>query len=87
MKRIRFLFQKILIVESMLIILFLICNWIGISMFGIDLIISNILKVLTPISVIVLMLYIIFSFFNFRLIEMLIGILFCLIIGYYVFVK
>lgn len=87
MKRIRFLFQKILIVESMLIILFLICNWTGISMFGVDLIISNILKVLTPISVIVLMLYIIFSFFNFRLIEMLIGILFCLIIGYYVFVK
>lgn len=71
----------------MLIILFLICNWTGISMFGVDLIISNILKVLTPISVIVLMLYIIFSFFNFRLIEMLIGILFCLIIGYYVFVK
>lgn len=85
MKTLKFVLQKIVIVEVMLIILFFAKNLFGISISIIDLIIRTGLKYLTPISIIALMLYIILSLLSFKIIEIALGIVLGGIILYYIF--
>ena len=68
MKTIRFLLQKIVIVEVMLIILFFAKSLFGVSISIVDLIVDTGLTYLTPISIIAFILYIIFSLLSSQLI-------------------
>ena len=52
MKAIKFILHKIIIVETMLIILFFICNLFGVSISIVDLIIGTGLKYLTPVAIV-----------------------------------
>ena len=85
MKTIRFLLQKIVIVEVMLIILFFAKSLFGISISIVDLIVDTGLTYLTPISIIAFILYIIFSLLSSQLIETILGVVFGGIILYYLF--
>lgn len=85
MKTIKFILQKIIIIEVMLIILFLACNLFKISIPVIDLIINTSLIYLTPIAVISLVLYIILSLLSTKIIEIIISIVLTIIILYYLF--
>ncbi len=85
MKTIRFLLQKIVIVEVMLIILFFAKSFFSISIPIADLIIDTGLQYLTPVSVIALVLYIILSLFSSKLVETALGIVLGGIILYYLF--
>lgn len=84
-KTIRFILQKIVIIEVMLIILFFAKNFFGVSIAFADLIIDNGLKYLTPISVVAFVLYIILSLLSSKLIETILGIVLGGIILYYLF--
>lgn len=85
MKTIRFLLQKIVIVEVMLIILFFAKSLFGVSISIVDLIVDTGLTYLTPISIIAFILYIIFSLLSSQLIETVLGVVFGGIILYYLF--
>lgn len=85
MKTIRFLLQKIVIVEVMLIILFFAKSLFGVSISIVDLIVDTGLTYLTPISIIAFILYIIFSLLSSQLIETILGVVFGGIILYYLF--
>lgn len=85
MKTIKFILQKILIVEVMLIILSLVCNWFNVSIPIVDLIINTGLTYLTPVAVISLVLYIILSLLSLKIVEIAIGIVLGGILLYYIF--
>ena len=85
MKLIKFLLQKIIIVETMLIILYFAYSLFGININIINLIITTGLEFLTPIAVISLILYIILSLLTSKLIETVIGVVLGGIILYYLF--
>lgn len=85
MKTLRFLMQKIVIVEVMLIILFFAKNLFQISIPIIDFIILNGLKYLTPISIVALLLYFILSILSNKIIETMLGVVLGGIILYYLF--
>ncbi len=85
MKLIKFLLQKIIIVETMLIILYIAYSIFNIDIYIINLIITGGLKYLTPISIISLILYIIISLLTSKIIETIIGVVIGGIILYYIF--
>ena len=85
MKPLKFILQKILIVEVMLIILFAVSNFLGISIPIVSNIISTCLTYLTPIAVISLILYIILCILSIKFIEIAIGIVLGGIILFYIF--
>lgn len=85
MKTIKFILQKIIIVEVMLIILLFIKNIFSVSMPIIDLIIGTSLTYLTPIAIISLIGYIILCLFNFKIVEIALGIVLGGTILYYIF--
>lgn len=85
MKTIKFILQKIVIVEVMLIILYLACNFFGVSIPIVSTIISYGLKYLTPIAIISLVGYIILSLLSFKIVEIALGIVLGGIILYYLF--
>lgn len=83
MKTIKFILKKIIIIEVMLIILFLISNLFGKYLPIITPIINIMLYYITPISVIALVIYMILSLLSIKLIEILINIVLGSIIIYY----
>lgn len=85
MKTVRFLLQKIVIVEVMLLLLFFAKELFQVSISIVDVIISTGLKILTPIAGISLVLYIILSIFSFRFIEFVFEVIVLGIILYYLF--
>ena len=86
MEFIKFILKKIIIVEIMLIILSFACSFFGVSIGIVDLIINTGLTYLTPLAVISLVLYIIFSLLTSKIIETVIGVILGGIILYYLFV-
>lgn len=85
MKLIKFILQKIVIVETMLIILYIACSIFNIHIEIVDLIINTGLTYLTPIAVVSLVLYIILSLLTSKIIETMIGVVLGGIILYYLF--
>lgn len=85
MKTLKFLAQKIVIIEVMLIILFFACNLFNINLDILNTIINTSLIYLTPISVIALILYIILSILTSKIIETAIGVALGGLILYYLF--
>lgn len=85
MKTIKFILQKIIIVETMLIILTLAIQFFSINITSILNILITCLNYLTPISLISLILYIILSLLTSTLIEVALGIVLGGIILYYLF--
>ena len=85
MKTLKFIAQKIVIVEVMLIILFFAKSLFEISIPIIDSIISIGLLYLTPISIGALVLYVILSLLSFKIIEIAFGVVLGGIILYYIF--
>lgn len=84
MKTIRFILEKIVIVEVMLLILFFAKNLFGVSIPIVDLIINTGLKYLTPISIIALVLYVILSILSSKIISTIISIVLAGFIIYYI---
>ena len=85
MKLIKFLLQKILIVEVMLIVLYIACLVFGVNIDIFNFIINTGLKYLTPISIVALVLYVILSLLTSKIVEVLIGVVLGGIILYYFF--
>ena len=85
MKFLKFILQKIVIVETMLIILYFACTLFNVHINIIDLIINTCLTYLTPIAVISLVLYIILSIVTSKIVETIIGVVLGGIILYYLF--
>jgi len=85
MKLIKFILQKIVIVEVMLIILYFACSLFGVNIHFFNIIINTGLKYLTKISVIALLGYIILSLLTNKIIETIIGVVLGSIILYYLF--
>lgn len=85
MKTIKFILEKIVIVEVMLIILYFAKNLFGVSIPIFDLIIGTGLTYLTPIAIIALVGYVILSLLSFKVIEIALGIVLGGIILYYIF--
>lgn len=85
MKTLKFLAQKIVIIEIMLIILFFACTLFNVNIDILNSIISTSLIYLTPISVIALILYIILSILTSKIIETAIGVALGGLILYYLF--
>ena len=86
MKLIKFILQKIIVVETMLIILYFACSLFGVNINIVNLIINMGLKYLTPIAVISLLLYVILSLLASKIVETMIGVVLGGIILYYLFV-
>lgn len=84
MKTLRFIMQKIVIVEIMLIILFFAMNLFKVSIPIVDTIIPIGLTYLTPIAIIALILYIILSLLSSKIIETAIGVVLGGLILYYI---
>lgn len=89
MKTLKFILQKIVIVEVMLIVLYLAKRGMNIVVPGIDDIIETILSVgltyLTPVAVVALVGYIILSLLSFKIIEIALGVVLGGVILYYLF--
>ena len=85
MKTLKFLAQKIVIIEVMLIILFFACTLFNVNIDILNSVISTSLIYLTPISVIALILYIILSILTSKIIETAIGVALGGLILYYLF--
>lgn len=85
MKLIRFILQKIIIIEVMLIILFFVKNLFEVSIPVVDTIINLGLLYITPVSIIALILYIILSILSFKIIEIALGVALGGLILYYFF--
>ena len=74
MNTLKFILQKIIIVEVMLIILYFVCNYFDVSIPVISTIITYGLKYLTPVAIISLIGYIILCLLNFKIVEIALGI-------------
>lgn len=85
MKLLKFLAQKIVIIEVMLIILFFGCTLFNINIDIFNTIINTALIYLTPVSVFALILYIILSILTSKIIETAIGVALGGLILYYLF--
>lgn len=85
MKTIKFLLHKIIIIETMLIILYFATSLFNINISIINTIINTSLLYLTPISIIALILYIILCILSSKIIETAISIVIGGIILYYLF--
>lgn len=85
MKFLKFIMQKIVIVEVMLIILYFACQFFGVNIEIFNLIINTMLKYLTPISVFALVGYVILSLLTNKIVEVIIGVVVGGVILYYLF--
>lgn len=85
MQTIKFILQKIIIIEVMLIVLLFATNLFGISIPILDTILNTSLTYLTPISIISLVLYIILSLLSLKIVEIAIGVVLGGLILYYIF--
>lgn len=85
MKTIKFILQKIIIVEVMLIILYFATNLFGVSISIVDTILRVGLTYLTPIAIISLIGYVILSILSFKIVEIALGVVLGGIILYYFF--
>lgn len=85
MQTIKFILQKIVIVEVMLIILLFITNLFNISIPIINTVINSSLFYLTPIAIISFILYIILCLLSSKIIETVIGVVLGGLILYYLF--
>ena len=85
MKTLRFILQKIVIIEVMLIILYFACSFFEINIPIANLIINTGLKYLTPVAIVSLVLYIILSLLSFKIIEIALGVVLGGVILYYFF--
>lgn len=85
MKTLRFILQKIIIVETMLIILYFACSLFNVNISIFNTIINTSLTYLTPISIIALVLYIIVCILSSKLVETVIGVVLGGLILYYLF--
>ena len=85
MKTIKFLLHKIIIIETMLIILYFATFLFNINISIINTIINTSLLYLTPVSIIALILYIILCILSSKIIETAISIVIGGIILYYLF--
>lgn len=85
MKTIKFILQKIIIVDVMLIILYFATNLFGVSISIVDTILSVGLTYLTPIAIISLIGYVILSILSFKIVEIALGVVLGGIILYYFF--
>lgn len=74
MKTIKFIAQKIVIIEVMLIILYFACTLFSVNIGIINTIINTSLIYLTPISVVALILYLILSILSSKIIETALGV-------------
>lgn len=83
MKLIRFILEKILIVEVMLLILYFAKTFFNIDISIVNLIVDNGLKYLTPISIPALILYILTYLLDTKIVKIAIGIALGGIILYY----
>lgn len=84
MKMLRFIAQKIVIAEIMLIILFFAMNLFEVSIPYIETIIPIGLMYLTPVAIVALVLYIILSLLSSKIIETAIGVVLGGLILYYI---
>ena len=85
MSTIRFILNKILLVEVVLIVLFLVNNMLGITIPVVSTIVDVLLVQLTPIAVISLVAYIVLCLISFKITEIVSGILLGIVILYYIF--
>ena len=85
MKTIKFILQKIVIVEVMLIILYFAYNLFELSIPIVDTVFSLGLTYLTPVAVIALIGYIILCLLSFKIVEIALGIILGGVILYYIF--
>ena len=85
MKTLKFIAQKIVIIEVMLIILYFACLLFNVNISIFNAIINTSLLYLTPISIIALILYIILSILSTKIIETVIGVVIGGLILYYLF--
>ena len=85
MKTLKFLAQKIVIIEVMLIILYFACTLFNINITIFNTIINTALIYLTPISIIALILYIILSILSSKIMETALGVAIGGLILYYLF--
>ena len=85
MKTLKFIVQKIIIVEVMLIILYFAKDLFNVSISIFDLIIDTGIQYLTPISIIALVIYIICCLLSFKIIEIALGFVLGGINLYYLF--
>ena len=83
MKLIKFLLQKIIIIEIMLIVLYFACSLFSVDMGIINTIINTSLIYLTPISIVALVLYIIVGILSSKIVETIISIVVGGLILYY----
>lgn len=85
MSTIRFILNKILLVEVFLIVLFLANNMLGITIPVVSTIVDVLLVQLTPIAVISLVAYIVLCLISFKIAEIVFGIFLGIVILYYIF--
>lgn len=85
MKTLKFLTQKIVIIEVMLIILFFACTLFNIDISIFNTFINTALIYLTPISIIALIIYIILCILTSKIMETALGVVIGGLILYYLF--
>ena len=85
-KLIKFISEKIVIVEIMLIVLFLAGNYFGVTIPYITDFISTALNVLTPIALIALVVYVIFSILDHEFVKIILAIV-LIVLAYLYFKK
>ena len=83
MKTLKFILEKIVIVEVMLIILYIACQTFSINIEIINLIINTSLSHLTPIAIFALIGYLILSLLTSKLIGTILSIVVSILIAYY----
>ena len=83
MKTLKFILEKIVIVEVMLIILYIACQTFSINIEIINLIINTSLSHLTPIAIFALISYLILSLLTSKLIGTILSIVVSILIAYY----
>lgn len=83
MKTLKFILEKIVIIEVMLIILYIACQTFSIDIEILNLIINTGLTYLTPIAIFALIGYLILSLLTSKLIGTIISIIAAILIAYY----
>lgn len=83
MKILKFILEKIVIIEVMLIILYIACQAFSIDIKIVNLIINTSLSYLTPIAIFALIGYLILSLLTSKLIGTILSIIVAILIAYY----
>lgn len=85
MKFIKFILQKIIIVEIMLIIIYIAKSYFGVNIGLVNLIVDTSLKYLTPIAILSVIPYFILSILSNRVVETILGVVLGGVILYFIF--